>query len=477
MKTRFTALLTVLLLLTALIAGCQPGDPSPGGTNSPPPGGSASPSPGGPSEGGNPPPPPAETEGKITYAIWGDREIAQMEIDNFNKVFPKITVELVELIPGVSELFAAAGARELPDVFWVSETPTLVTNKILYDLKPLLDADPDFSPDHFFHGIGTLTTYGGRTYAVPLSFYGEGVVYINKDMLADNNIPFPAPDWTYDEFVDILQKLTRPGENQFALESSRDLRLFMYQNINPSLGYHTFCTETMTFNFTDPAYTQACEMARDIAFNQKQSLDFFTREEQMNMFGQTAEGAVANPLWQGKVAMAIGTSLRISQYAENANFDWDILPLPKVETQRLALIPDYIGVSAATEQIEAAYEFVKWMSFSGQGWMDRLDIYADMGKQYLFFPVTRDREVWDKFLASPYIPNGMTSLLNLIPGGYVEGFKWLPGWDRAVRASDGLYGRQFFEGTAFPGDHAAEMEAAANREVRDAMDALAASQG
>jgi multiple sugar transport system substrate-binding protein len=469
MKIKLIALLTVLLMLAAFAAGCNGETPPPAG-NSPSPGGE-SPSPNDPGGPGG-----TELEATITYAIWGDREIAQKEIDNFNKAFPKITVELVDLIPGVSELFAAAGARELPDVFWVSETPTLVTNKILYDLKPMLDPDPDFSADNFFHGIGTLTTYNDRTYALPLNFYAEGVVFVNKDMLADHNIPFPGADWTYDDFVDILQRLTRPGENQFGLQSSRDIRLFMYQNINPSLGYHTFCTETMKFNFTDHAYAQASEMARDIAFSQNLSTDFLTNRQLADMYGMTADGGIADPLWQGKVAMSIGTSLRINVYRDYANFEWDILPLPKINAQRLALIPDYIGVSAATQHPEASYEFVKWMSFSRQGWMDRLDMHADMGMPYLSFPVTRDRDVWDKFLASPYIPDGMSALLNLIPSGYVEGFKWLPGWDQAIRASDGRYGVQFFEGTAFPSDHAAEMEQSANREIQDAMDALAASQ-
>lgn len=398
----------------------------------------------------------------ITYALWGDKEKAKQEIERFNAIYPQIKVEIDPEMdwPWDEKLAAAAAANKLPDVFWVFQTPVSAQAGLLADLTPYLEKDPEFGPNAIFGNLAESGRIYGKYYTLPNALYCL-VVYINKDLLTKENIPIPSPDWTYDEFVDIAVKVTKPSQNQYALPFASILAEHLYQNIDESLGWSTWNPAEQKYNFTNPAYAQAINMARDLCFNKKVSLDF---EDVAKIYGQDVW-----PFHTGKVAMWVDFTWNLVGVHENAKFDWDVLPMPKINTQRLAMVTDYIGMSAVTKSPDAAFEFVKYMTYSKQGWLDRLDIY----NPYAGFPLVQDKEVWDKYFGQSFAKPGIKNIAALIPKAYMDGMKWLPGWSNSMNESQWKYGEKFFKGEVKPEDVAAEIEEKANQGYRDAMDALA----
>lgn len=416
---------------------------------------------------------PAEPEKKeiapttIKYALWGDKEKAKLEIEKFNQIYPQIKVEIDPEMdwPWDEKLAAAAAANKLPDVFWVFQTPVSAQAGLLADMTPFLEKDKDFSPDAIFGNLAETGRINGKYYSLPNALFAQ-MVFINKDLLVKENIPVPSSDWTFDQFVEIATKLTKPSEDQYGLESAGILAEHLYTNIDSTLGWSTWNSSDQKYHFTNPAYAQAINLARDLAFNKKVTLDTMTQEDKEKKYGKDVWPIFST----GKVGMLIDFGWNLPGVHEKSKFDWDVLPLPKVNDQRLGMVTDYIAMSAVTQSPDAAFEFVKYMTYSKEGWMNRLEIY----NPYAGFPLVKDKEVWDKYLSQSFIRPGVKNLVNLIPKAYLDGMKWLPGWSASMNESAWKYGGKFFNGEAKPEDVAAEMEQKANQGYKDAMDALSA---
>lgn len=149
-------------------------------------------------------------------------------VKKFNEMDNGITVEMTNItteqdyIDKLSTDFAAGDAPNVFYDFGGSRDLDYVEAGAILDLKPYLEADPEWYDSFYdYWEPGTYSDYGyDGIYAVPWSCY-QVVLYYNKDILEQNHIEPPS---TWDELMDACEKLKSSGIAPFQVGEKADYR-------------------------------------------------------------------------------------------------------------------------------------------------------------------------------------------------------------------------------------------------------------
>lgn len=199
MKKKWGPILTAVLLVSSLMAGCSGGSEGSG---------SAANSTGNQGSGGNAS--PKETV-QIKFLGWEKASVYQPAIDAFEQKNPGIKVEYMPLVENDSnetikkiDLMYASG--EDFDVFSLNSAPAFAQRAESGMLEPLdgyLDEEGVKYEDEYKAEQQKLN---GKRYSLPGKF-GPWFILLNKTKLDEANLPVPT-NWTWDEFRDYAKKLT-----------------------------------------------------------------------------------------------------------------------------------------------------------------------------------------------------------------------------------------------------------------------------
>nr|WP_129408174.1 sugar ABC transporter substrate-binding protein [Marinitoga lauensis] len=148
----------------------------------------------------------------LQYWFWDPnfRDKEQEMINKFEKLHPDIKVKLTALDPGSywTKLAAMAAAKSMPDVMAMhpNSVEDLADQGALMDLTDFVNRD--FSKDDYFWSVMESSfNIKGKYYGVPFAWVGS-VIYYNKDLFDKYNVPYPRPDWTWNEFLEAAKRLT-----------------------------------------------------------------------------------------------------------------------------------------------------------------------------------------------------------------------------------------------------------------------------
>ncbi len=116
-------------------------------------------------------------------------------------------------------------------------------------------------------------------------------------------------------------------------------------------------------------------------------------------------------------------------YAQNATFNWDFMGVPGGNQ---ALVADILVVSASSANLEAAYDFAKWMSFSAEGYATEAQLASDAGLVPTRMPVAISPESIDLYLSFVGDKAGLRQALENLDNSLVESLaKIVPGYINA----------------------------------------------
>ena len=168
---------------------------------------------------------------KLRLSVWGsDAEIAcdQEVIDAFMEENPDINVEL-EVINDdyLTKVETEMLAGDAPDVIyghpkyfqkWASQGQLLDLTDYFNESPELLD------PENYAVDIYDAFTYEGKYYST-VNGADTFLLYYNKDLFDEAGVPYPTEDWTWDDFLEACEKLTKDtdgdGEiDQYAITDS-----------------------------------------------------------------------------------------------------------------------------------------------------------------------------------------------------------------------------------------------------------------
>ncbi|MBN1811726.1 MAG: extracellular solute-binding protein [Anaerolineae bacterium] len=151
-------------------------------------------------------PPPAEPV-TIRFAR-PDAEDAYYEtmIAEFNEIYPHITIEDIPDYAYYEDV----------DAFFISPFALsfFLEREALLDLNPIVQQDDAFDLSDFYPATLELFTRDGQLWAIPAGVTVQ-VLYYNQDLFDQYGVPYPQPDWTWDDFLEKAQALRDPGANVF----------------------------------------------------------------------------------------------------------------------------------------------------------------------------------------------------------------------------------------------------------------------
>ncbi|MFO7321742.1 MAG: sugar ABC transporter substrate-binding protein [Chloroflexota bacterium] len=145
----------------------------------------------------------------------------------FQENNPNVTVEALETPPEFdTQLLTDLAAGTAPDV-WQQDGSTLArlidTGNVL-DMRQCLDVVPELSLDRFYPSVLNIHMPEGEDgpiYGLPNDFTPM-VIYYNPLSFENAGVEVPTPDWTWEDFLDISQRLTLDAEGRNATDPDFD---------------------------------------------------------------------------------------------------------------------------------------------------------------------------------------------------------------------------------------------------------------
>lgn len=413
----------------------------------------------------------------IRYAGWNlgteeENNIFRQMITAYTDVNPHVTVEFVDMTGegGWEALLTAYAAKgELPDVFMANNVPLYVQNGWMADLSEFVanDADwadvPQIMKDSF--------TYGGQVMGLPSSQFVMGY-FVNQDLYEAANLDAPEYGFAVEEWEDAVKALNNIDKGILGLDEQEFVMGWYANSLNPDLLWFSYDGEKMNYNSAE--FKTAVAKTGEMKPYTWQGLS----DEQKANFKSAGPWEL---FLNQEVGMRWDASWSVPGYVQNATFNWDFIGVPGGNQ---ALVLDVVGVSKTAANLQEAYNFAKWLSFSKEAWHKEAELAKAMGSAPKM-PVSVDAETIEAYKAFVDKPGILKALENLdnsmiesmakIVPGYVNA-RWegKPGidvgedkdvnmWYMFNFANDGKYKYE---------DYSAQLEEFANKLISDARAAM-----
>lgn len=359
---------------------------------------------------------------EITYINWNlgtpeDNGLERRMIAEYMERYDNITVTIADYIDtsdGYDQALsnAAAGGR-LPDVMMLSNIPFGLNGDWLLDLSDLVADDAEWNS--IAPAVLDAVTYGEIPYAIPAGQFLAGM-FANRDIFAEYNVPQPTFGYTMEEFDDAIAAVTSSTNATLGIESELQIIEWYPFTQNDDMGWYTWDGEQ--YNLDDPLYIEAVNKAKSYYDNQ-QTFDALSESER-----QGYEGESAYDLWMsGNTGFKYDGSWHASA-ADEMPFTLEFIGLPG---GKVVIIGDYMGINTDTENPEVAYHFTKWMTFSTEGQLARLEIAEENDLTWGSMPITNNQDVLDAYFATNTVA-GFEEAYENIDNAIVEAVKFVPGY-------------------------------------------------
>jgi ABC-type glycerol-3-phosphate transport system substrate-binding protein len=409
----------------------------------------------------------------LRYANWNlgteeENNLQRQMVAAYTELHPNVTVEFVDMSAeggwdAVLTSYAAKG--ELPDVFMANNVPLYVANGWLADLTDLVASDPDWAnvPQVLKDGV----TYDGQVLGVPAAQFIMGY-FVNQDLYEAANLDAPAYGVSPDEFFTAATELSDVSQGVLGLDEQEFMVGWYPSTQDPALKWFSFDGANMNYN--SPAFKEAIATAQEMKPHTWQGL---TDEQKANFTSQGPWELFLNQeagvRWEGGWA--------IPGFVSDADFNWDFVGIPGGNQ---AMVADIMVVSATTADVQAAYDFAKWMSFSSEAYAKEVEL-AEAMETAPKMPVSvsdESIELYLSFVDKPGIRQALENLDNslveslakMVPGYINARWEGKPGIDIGAD-TDVNMGYMFanaIAGTYKYEDYSAQLEEFANQILADA---------
>lgn len=158
------------------------------------------------------------TIGVFSDSYWGVQngysyQILEDAIEVFEKQHPGVQVEYVSGIlkedysEWLSEQLLSGNA---PDIFFVlpEDFNDFAEVGALKELTSLISHDEEFHPEKFYSSAYEYGKYKETQYSLPYECAPK-LMFVNKTIMDEEGLTIPGETWTWEEFYDICEKVTK----------------------------------------------------------------------------------------------------------------------------------------------------------------------------------------------------------------------------------------------------------------------------
>ena len=307
---------------------------------------------------------PAASEATtVTLLVSGgpaEQAAYQAVVERFNSQENGIQVEL-SAVPSTGDFLTrlttdfAAGTP--PDLFLLNyRRMTQYYNPgAIEPLGPYMAGGALKEEDFFPAALDGFRDSQGTLVCLPQNVSSQ-VVYYNKDLFDTAGAPYPAADWTWEEFRQTAIALTLPDANGDSYPDQYGLGLepvlirtapWIWQN-GGELVDNPASPTALALN--QPASREAIQFVLDLA--QKDGV----------VPNYNAEAVASHPdrFLAGNIAMYVDSRVFTPSLRETVTFNWDVAPLPVGKQRANVLHSDGYCMAAASQVKEAAWRFVEY---------------------------------------------------------------------------------------------------------------------
>jgi ABC-type glycerol-3-phosphate transport system substrate-binding protein len=312
------------------------------------------------------------------YLTFFSKANYQLLADAFNSENPDLRVELreistQELMQTDTDYLDLVFDEELGvDVFLSRDFQSLIEDERVLDLEPLIAADPSFDLDDFYPLALNVLRQDGRLKGLP-SELDLVVIYYNKDLLDQADVPYPSIGWTRDGFLETAIAL-RKGlpEREMAFVGQLGAAMpFIY-------AHGGAVREEGDYTLTAPRTVEAVRWFAELALVHNvmplpEQLELYEPEPREGVVSSIATVGEAERRWgmigakagvaaqEGDAALWAGLlSERQGTGGWNWDFGWGIVPWPRDQVDVVFSYTFTYFVSANTPHPEAA---LRWIDF------------------------------------------------------------------------------------------------------------------
>ncbi|MFZ6019592.1 MAG: ABC transporter substrate-binding protein [Chloroflexota bacterium] len=409
----------------------------------------------------------------LRYANWNlgteeENNIQRQLIKAYTDANPHVTIEFVDMSAEggwEANLTSYAAKGQLPDVFMANNVPLYVKNGWLADLTPLVSQDADWQKVP--QAMKDAVTYNGKVLGLPAAQFIMGY-FVNKELYEAANLDAPEYGISPDEFFNTAIALTNIPRGILGLDELEFVLGWYPSTLDKNLKWFSFDGEKMNYN--SPAFKAAINKLTELKPYTWQGL---TDEQKANFKSVGPWELFLNQ----EVGARWDASWNIPNYVQNATFDWDFIGIPGGNQ---ALVLDIIVVSKTTSNLEEAYKFARWMTFSTEAYAKEAELAKAMGSAPKL-PVAMDDAslaLYQSFVDKPGVNAALQnlddslveSLAKIVPGYINARWEGKPGIDIGEDKDVNMWYMFNFapEGRFKYEDYAAKLEEFANKIMADA---------
>ena len=257
--------------------------------------------------------------------------------------------------PYFEKILTLIAGNDAPDVFLIDADKINIyaDSGQIRDLEPFVAASTDLKVSDLLPEVVPFCRWKGKLHALPNQFY-TFVVYYNKDLFDSAGLPYPSPDWTWDEFVRIAEKLTVVGRNgvvsQFGLSGFGGSQQYLV--LAMEFGASVLDRSATRCELDSPAALEAARLYKDL----KDTWHIAPRASESENLGPMAAFQL------GKAAMHISGQWLIPELRNYQNLRWSVAPMPHPAGRP---VRTYLGVhafvmSSQTRFPDAAWKFIRY---------------------------------------------------------------------------------------------------------------------
>lgn len=296
----------------------------------------------------------------ISFMTWGSQSeinVIKTLIKEFEDKNKKINVELIHVPDNYfQKLHLLVASNLMPDVIFINNLNLkLYTDaKKIEPLNNYIEKSSSLKKNDFIEQSFSPVTYNDNIYVLPRDI-SNLVIYYNKNLFQNYNVPFPKNDWTIQNFLQLAQKLTidknSDGQNDIWGFGFEENSLFWLPFLMSNGGGILKDSSSLLLN----------------SENSKKSLQFYS--DLKNKYKVTPQkedkASLTNSqlFLQEKLAMHICGKWCSLTYQNNATFDWDVINFPNgANGSKVPIDISGWAISSQSKNKQLAWEFIEFLS-------------------------------------------------------------------------------------------------------------------
>jgi multiple sugar transport system substrate-binding protein len=276
-----------------------------------------------------------------------------------------VTHEYVDSSKQSERLLTLAATNQLPDVAMVSAQwyRALASRGILEEMTS--DKLSGLDLDGFWKPLKECYVYNDKLYGLPTDLDMD-VLFYNKDLFDEAKVAYPTTDWTWDDYHDAAQALTKGsgGGKQYGADNSL--------NRSPQLNIVAWSYDGYLI---DPkTYKSGLESGGGL--KALELYETFVRKDQI-----IPPPSSDVDITTGKVAMELSGPYEAYYSLSNAKFKWDVTTVPRGDKQATDAWGSCLVVFKTSKLKDEAFKFVSFFESD--------DLQFQRAKDWAWYPPSK----------------------------------------------------------------------------------------